>query len=326
MKNRFTFETTGLLVRNRRQKSDSVCLNNIWKYLTHFIFSDRYVAKFSVSFHRFRSWNISIYHQRWRNFFWKFFLQLLFGREQFRRGWNIDEVFCVFHYIISFLMYLFLNVRKRIPVVNGNCHTSPGSGSIGSGGPTTGIHGNQSLPYTLKWINGVKTFECNVCTKTFGQMGTLNRHARTHTGEKPYKCKICKKRFTQMTGLKNHLRIHTGERPFSCQVCGKSFTKFSNLKEHLRVHTGEKPFSCDICKKRFGRNSHLKLHKQKQHTIERPYKCRGCQKKYVSASELRKHWKTSNCEPHSIEECSPTDSNGSDVEGNNLVVKLSQKF
>ena len=223
-------------------------------------------------------------------------------------------------------MYLFLNVRKRIPVVNGNCHTSPGSGSIGSGGPTTGIHGNQSLPYTLKWINGVKTFECNVCTKTFGQMGTLNRHARTHTGEKPYKCKICKKRFTQTTGLKNHLRIHTGERPFSCQVCGKSFTKFSNLKEHLRVHTGEKPFSCDICKKRFGRNSHLKLHKQKQHTIERPYKCRGCQKKYVSASELRKHWKTSNCEPHSIEECSPTDSNGSDVEGNNLVVKLSQKF
>ena len=194
-------------------------------------------------------------------------------------------------------------------------HNSPG----GSDSPTTVIQGNenQSLPYTLKWINGVKTFECNVCTKTFGQMGTLNRHARTHTGEKPYKCKICKKRFTQTTGLKNHLRIHTGERPFSCQVCGQSFTKFSNLKEHLRVHTGEKPFSCDICKKRFGRNSHLKLHKQKQHTSERPYKCRGCQKKYVNASELRKHWKTSNCKPHSIEESSPTDSNGSDVEGNN---------
>ena len=200
-------------------------------------------------------------------------------------------------------------------------HTSPGD----SDSPTTVIQGNenQSLPYTLKWINGVKTFECNVCTKTFNQLAHQLIHQRTHTGERPFKCESCKKRFIHLHHLKDHLRIHTGERPFSCQVCHRSFTQNSDLKRHLRIHTGEKPYECDICQKQFSTRYYVKLHKR-LHNNERPYKCGGCQKKYINASELRSHWKTSNCEPSSIEECSPTNSNGSDVEGNYLLVKQFQ--
>ena len=99
-----------------------------------------------------------------------------------------------------------------------------------------------------------------------------------------------------------------------------------HLNRHLLIHSGVLPFACDICQKRFSRTDNFNLHKR-QHTNERPYKCGGCEKKYVSGSKLRRHWKTSNCEPHSIEESSPTDSKGSNVEGNNLLfVKLIQKF
>ena len=93
----------------------------------------------------------------------------------------------------------------------------------------------------------------------------------------------------------------------------------------MRIHTGEK-FPCDICQKRFSTKFGLKLHKQKQHNNERPYKCGVCQKKYISASRLRLYWKTSNCEPHSVDERSLGDLNGSDIEGNNLFVKLFLKF
>ena len=197
-------------------------------------------------------------------------------------------------------------------------HKSPDSGSICSGNPTPESQGRgeSSLPYTLKLINGKKNFECNFCTKTFSWLRDLNRHVRTHTGERPFKCKVCKKRFALLGNLKGHLRIHTGERPFSCQVCGKNFSSSSRLKTHMRLHTGEKPFACDICQKRFSRTDHLKLHKQRQHNNERSFKCGGCQKKYVSATELRRHWKTSNCQPNSVEKpLSPIESNDSDVEG-----------
>ena len=231
-------------------------------------------------------------------------------------------VFCIFHLIISFLIRFFFNFNlRRIPVAKTNCHTLPGSDSIGSGSPSRGIQGNenQSLPYTVKQINGMKKFECNVCTKTFNHLSNINRHiVLIHTGERPFKCKFCNKRFTRKSGLKDHVRTHTGERPFSCTVCGKRFKQNSYLKSHMRIHTGEK-FACDICQKRFSRRNYLKLHKQRRHINERPYKCGGCKMKYINANRLRNHWKRSNCEPSSIEESSPTDLISSEVQGNNFI-------
>ena len=121
-------------------------------------------------------------------------------------------------------------------------HKSPGSSIVsGSPSPESQRHRVQSpnRPYTVKWINGKKNLECNVCTKTFNEMGHLNRHMRTHTGERPFKCEICKKRFALNSNFKDHLRIHTGEKPHQCHICKRRFSHLSTFYRHLQTHTGD---------------------------------------------------------------------------------------
>ena len=136
-----------------------------------------------------------------------------------------------------------------------------------------------------------KNFECNVCPKTFSQLGHLNRHVRTHTDERAFQCKTCKKRFTEMGSLKRHVVVHTGERRYVCTVCSKSFNLSSTLKLHLRVHTGEKPFQCKICMMLFADLSNMRRH-ERLHTGEKPHRCSVCKRQFARKSDLVNHLRT----------------------------------
>ncbi|XP_071060567.1 zinc finger protein 391-like [Pseudochaenichthys georgianus] len=133
-----------------------------------------------------------------------------------------------------------------------------------------------------------KQFGCSVCTKSFAQKQSINRHMRIHTGEKPHSCSVCEKSFSRSEHLKEHLKIHTGEKPHSCSVCEKSFSRSEHLKEHMRIHTGEKPHSCSVCEKSFSRSEHLKEH-MRIHTGEKRYRCSVCKKSFSRSGNLKSH-------------------------------------
>ena len=90
-----------------------------------------------------------------------------------------------------------------------------------------------------------RSYDCNICEKTFAERKGLAYHKRTHTGEKPYECEICKKAFNSSSDLIKHSRVHTGEKPYSCDVCQKSYTTSSALSRHNKTAAHIEKMKCE---------------------------------------------------------------------------------
>ncbi|CAH8613132.1 unnamed protein product [Dicrocoelium dendriticum] len=138
---------------------------------------------------------------------------------------------------------------------------------------------------------GKRSFECQLCQKTFGHAISLCQHESVHCSDRHFQCGECGKTFKRSSTLSTHLLIHSDTRPYPCQYCGKRFHQKSDMKKHTYTHTGEKPYVCLQCGKAFSQSSNLITHSRK-HTGFKPFSCLHCMRAFQRKVDLRRHMET----------------------------------
>lgn len=126
----------------------------------------------------------------------------------------------------------------------------------------------------LQEMKGVH-FDCELCEKTFGNLGTLVVHKRSHTGSKPYTCGLCAKAFTLKSSMYKHVKSHGSDVRYKCQTCEEMFRSPWHLEEHLMSHMNEKKvYNCSQCTKIFTNYANYIRH-VKSHSLKGKHKDSG---------------------------------------------------
>jgi len=134
-----------------------------------------------------------------------------------------------------------------------------------------------------------KSYECDVCHKTFKFPSKLATHKRTHSGDKPHACDMCDMAFSRASDLNRHKYVHSGIKRFICDICSRAFNHLSALTVHKRIHTGVKPYVCVMCEMAFRTASDLRRHTYNVHSNIKPYTCDICNKAFKHMSDLATH-------------------------------------
>ena len=136
-----------------------------------------------------------------------------------------------------------------------------------------------------------RTRECPVCQTTFASNQSMMRHKKTvHEAIKSFQCDICLKSYTQAWTLKAHRLTHSEKKPWKCW-CGTGFAEKKFLIKHQKVrHTEGNPppsFPCKHCNKEFGYAYGLRKHIKRKH--ENKHSCEQCGDSFKLGSDFRNH-------------------------------------
>ena len=151
-----------------------------------------------------------------------------------------------------------------------------------------------------------KTYQCNICQKTFKTSVYLEQHMkRSHVTKnivqlesenKNYeylKCDICDEKLSKHCMKQHVAKIHGYIKSFQCEFCNKTISTVEGLTNHItRVHEKSKPHQCELCQKAFADNAKMKDHIRLVHNTRKRFNCDDCGKSYTSKRNLDDHNKT----------------------------------
>ena len=91
----------------------------------------------------------------------------------------------------------------------------------------------------LKFPAVKKSYQCEICLKSFGKSAHRRRHINTvHSNQRDHKCEYCEMDFKHKDHLTAHKKFKHGEyieQKHKCDKCEKSYKSEVNLESHLRI-------------------------------------------------------------------------------------------
>lgn len=76
-------------------------------------------------------------------------------------------------------------------------------------------------------------FECPLCPNVYKSTHILKEHILKHQGIRQYQCNVCSKSFAQQSHLAAHMAVHS-DITYNCPGCQKGFNRHDNMKVHAK--------------------------------------------------------------------------------------------
>lgn len=170
-------------------------------------------------------------------------------------------------------------------------------------------------------MHAMKEKICETCGESFKFQYELDRHKQKHN-KKTFQCEVCYRTYQRKDSLKLHQSYEHPElgtdRPFQCDICAKFFKKEEHLNCHKDyVHNGntkqllvwddDRPYQCNLCTATFKRKDHLKTHKNNVHIMaSKLHRCETCGKAFANSKRLEDHIKAIHEKKYSCVYCEAT--------------------
>lgn len=113
-----------------------------------------------------------------------------------------------------------------------------------------------------------KNYQCSACEKRYDSSYRLRIHQNSHDGIRQFNCKLCSRNFLSSSSLARHRRtVHSQGEEYSCPICLRKFNIAYNMRIHMHTHSGIRPHICGHCNAGFHRKIKLQLHLKEVHGL-----------------------------------------------------------
>lgn len=131
---------------------------------------------------------------------------------------------------------------------------------------TEAIENNEIDLKSRKSFKSCDKFFC-ICGKVFRLLKTLRKHQsiKHSVDRKEYCCDVCRKTFLELGKLNRHMLSHRSSQ-YHCSECHKPFARSDALKRHVMItHSEKKEFECTFCQKKFKLKYNRDVHEKNLH-------------------------------------------------------------